>query len=187
MTEIAGRPPDPIGPVEYQRERTSGLREGDNFGEFSPAVRIEDFSSRYAGLPLEAQHDIIIASQGVVEEELASHSKQNIRLVRRRWAATTNALGVPTMAVAVRLAIHIGAIDVTRPAQPTDERTRLDIGQYRLLDLLSRGYTNAQVKRLMGISDSTTKEIKRKIYERLGASNMAHAVRRAYELGIFEL
>lgn len=56
--------------------------------------------------------------------------------------------------------------------------------QTEVLELASRGYTNAHIAREMFIAQTTVWDHMKRLREALGARDRAHAVRRGFELGI---
>ena len=65
-----------------------------------------------------------------------------------------------------------------RPGTPLTER------ETQILDLASRGCSNATAGARLYLSEDTVKTYMRKIFVRLGAHDRAHAVRRGFELGL---
>ena len=55
------------------------------------------------------------------------------------------------------------------------------------LDLLARGLTNRQIGRELHLSTDAVKTRMSRLYRSLGVHNRAHAVVRAYELGLLTL
>jgi DNA-binding NarL/FixJ family response regulator len=54
-----------------------------------------------------------------------------------------------------------------------------------VLDGISRGLSNREISRQLGLSENTVKSHVRQLFSRLGVHERAHAVARAYRMGIF--
>lgn len=59
--------------------------------------------------------------------------------------------------------------------------------QRQCLVLMSHGLTNAAIGRRMGLSPDTVKTHLYQAFKRLEVHDRAHAVRRCFELGIFQV
>jgi len=56
--------------------------------------------------------------------------------------------------------------------------------ELRVLDLVSRGYSNNQIGQKLFISENSVKTALRSLYVRIDARDRAHAVRLGFELGL---
>lgn len=63
----------------------------------------------------------------------------------------------------------------------------LDEGEVLILDLLSRGRTNAQIGRLVDLSEDNVKGRLRKMFCKLEVTDRAHAVRAGFQHGYLRL
>jgi DNA-binding NarL/FixJ family response regulator len=91
------------------------------------------------------------------------------------------------LADAIRAA-HRGELPDPRPAsggpQPAAASRGLSHRELEVLGLVRQGFTNAEIGRLIGISERTTRWHVAAIMEKLGAAGRAQAVARGFETGL---
>ena len=94
-------------------------------------------------------------------------------------------LGVKTIAQAVRISIEAGIIpiEVDEEAQAPKLKPRT----IKVLSLISEGLINEEIAQNMKVHRNTVVNHVDKIKQELTAENRPHAVRRAFETGVFEL
>jgi len=73
---------------------------------------------------------------------------------------------------------------VTSSPQPTSARRGLSHRELEVLGLVRQGFTNAEIGRLVGISERTTRWHVAAIMEKLGAADRTQAVARGFETGL---
>jgi DNA-binding CsgD family transcriptional regulator len=59
--------------------------------------------------------------------------------------------------------------------------------ELRTLDLMSRGQSNPQIAKTLYMSEDAIKSRVRSIFDKVGARDRAHAVRRGFELGLLSV
>ncbi len=67
------------------------------------------------------------------------------------------------------------------------EHPRLSVRQREILGLISSGYSTAEIAIRTGITEDTVKSHVKRIFDRLGARNRAHAVTRGFQLGLLSI
>lgn len=62
--------------------------------------------------------------------------------------------------------------------------TLLSTREAHVLTGMSHGHTNAGIGRTLGLSEDAIKTYARRLYQKLGVADRAHAVRRGFEFGL---
>jgi len=114
---------------------------------------------------------------------------------RGAWAA----LPAAVTAAELRLAVHAvaGGLAVVHPSllplllsdlpDPGEEVAALSERERGVLDLLSKGFSNPEIARLLGISEHTVKFHTSAVYAKLGVANRTEAVRAGIRAGAIHL
>ena len=141
-----------------QRERPDvALIEADPSGWDAPALAAKLRAGRLAARVL-----------GLCAPDCPCH------LVSTRWVGRGTlvppAAGVHAVLDAIRLA--------------TRQRTILTDRELEVLRLIGAGHTGGEISRLLGISQRTVDNYKRRIFQKLGVQSKAHAVANAARLGL---
>jgi len=76
---------------------------------------------------------------------------------------------------------------VTRRLAETDDHGMLSRREVEALSLVRQGFTNAEIGRLLGISERTARSHLEVIMRKLGASDRAAAVARGFETGVLKV
>src|SRR5919198_1928050 len=76
----------------------------------------------------------------------------------------------------------LAVLDAIRLA--TRQRTILTDRELEVLRLIGAGHTGGEISRLLGISQRTVDNYKRRIFQKLGVQSKAHAVANAARLGL---
>jgi DNA-binding CsgD family transcriptional regulator len=75
---------------------------------------------------------------------------------------------------------------VTIPELPPRVKTSLTKRELQVLDLMSRGFRNANIAPILGIGEKTVEAHRHRAFQFLDARNGAHAVRVAFERGLLK-
>jgi len=122
--------------------------------------------------------DVVAAVQrgadAVVDaDDLADHLPQAVQVVRRGGVALS-----PLQAAAVAAALRSADLDAGKP--------RLSKREDEILQLISQGRSVKQTAMALGIAPKTVENLQGRLFRKLEARNRAHAVARAYELGLID-
>jgi DNA-binding NarL/FixJ family response regulator len=83
-----------------------------------------------------------------------------------------------------------GPVPGTLSSVVTDRDVQVGLGisrrEMQVLDAMSEGMSNAAIGRELYLSSNTVKSLARRVFCKLGVHERAHAVARAYRLGLFE-
>lgn len=140
--------------------------------------------------------DFGLSPEALLELELASRGYNITEAARKRWVSpeTTNyhrdnilsAMGVARMSEAVREGWRVGLL---LPMLTSEQKARIEPLtpiQFRVLKQASMGLTQPEIAKMYMVGVNTIKFHNKRIYRKLGAKNIAHAVRIGCELGLFE-
>ena len=129
--------------------------------------------------------ELVYLSQGYSERERASIQNIRVNNVKSRLVRVKKVLGARTRPEAVALGIQRGFIPIQVEEDP--DFKRLSWMENRVLSYSADGWTTTQIGEYYDISPNTVDRYYEEIRAKLGVSNMPHAVRRAFEFGIFKV
>jgi DNA-binding CsgD family transcriptional regulator len=166
-------------PCSYP-DRTGDLRSIVKIGDFYSARQWHSVGTR-CGLnrPSGFEHDLMLtlpAPPGPV-----AGPGRTVRLIFLRGPGPDFSERDRALLTLLRPHLHQAHLDAERRRHPVP---RLTPRQKDLLRLLSAGYTNTQIARLLGISEGTVRTHLENIYTRLSVSSRTAAVTRASSNGI---
>lgn len=105
--------------------------------------------------------------------DLADHLPHAVQVVRSGGVVLS-----PSQAAAVAAALRRADLDAGKP--------RLSKRESEILQLISQGHSVKQTAIELGIAPKTVENLQGRLFRKLEARNRAHAVARAYELGLIE-
>lgn len=105
--------------------------------------------------------------------DLADHLPYAVQVVRSGGVVLS-----PSQAAAVAAALRRADLDAGKP--------RLSKRESEILQLISQGHSVKQTAIELGIAPKTVENLQGRLFRKLEARNRAHAVARAYELGLIE-
>lgn len=128
-------------------------------------------------------NELTAASQGLNAEETGKHRRVSKNTVETHRRHILHKLEARIMAHAVRKAADAGILIIPKEDKPRFDK--LGSAELEVLDLGSQGYTRQEIADIRGVAFETVRSQYRRIFKKLNAHNVTHAVRRAYEVGIF--
>lgn len=134
------------------------------------------------------QHDILdFTSLGCTVKDMSAEFNCEVEQVAEVQAELLDLFAAPNMAAAVNRAIQLKKLEVEQQPEPARVQS-LTERQLGVLGFIAAGFSNKQIGQIFGKQHSTfQKNVIRPIFGKIGANGRTHAVRRSYELGIFEL
>lgn len=126
-----------------------------------------------------------LSSHGLSTKVCANFRSVTFATIAAQRKRAISKLGARNTTHAVRIAFELGILIPEVREDGLIEESSLSTKEYLTLELASLGLTNEQIAMRRRRSVETVKSQKKKILGKLNATNSAHAVRRAYEVGIF--
>jgi DNA-binding NarL/FixJ family response regulator len=129
--------------------------------------------------------ELISASMGTKVKERAEGTDRHPGTVERRRCDIEKRLGVKTMSHAVRAGIVSQIIPVEQEIYYPSPSLGGDAKH--ALVMISHGFSDEVISRIMKVSPTTVRNRLKDASEDLEACNRPHAVRRAFEIGLFKI
>jgi DNA-binding CsgD family transcriptional regulator len=126
--------------------------------------------------------ELDLASRGYTADEVARYEFYDKRTVHRHRGHAVRSMGAKTTAEAIRLAIDSGLLPVEHSR---DGFINLSPAELHILELAANGLNRPEIAHVRTASAHTVRTQMRSIYYKINVKNVNHAVRRAFELGIF--
>ena len=156
--------------------------------EQTPIVPVYATAVRPEALPAlsEAQYVVFdLTSRGLSGPEVAEQLLYSYPAIKSRKDLILQKLGARNMAQAVDIGIDGRALDITVEPPDDPKLRRLPPAELRALELAAQGFEVAQSAQARGVALQTIKSARLSIIEKFEARNIVHAIRIAYERGIF--
>lgn len=136
------------------------------------------------GLTEQEERLVILASQGGTVEEVAPIMEMTPDEIGDLRDGVIDKLSVVNMAAAVNVCIRRQVI----PIEVSPRQMNLTEREIKVLALINKGASSSQIASALNKkSDSSMKNISKKLFRKLGANGRTNSVRRAYETGVFSL
>jgi DNA-binding CsgD family transcriptional regulator len=125
------------------------------------------------------------ASQGETIKQAAQKDFNAEQTIKFHRTSILRKLGANGIAQAVNIALNTGILTVNNEAIGTATAHEPLSSREREMLIASAWRPNAKVASSFGVEKSTVKFHKTNLFRKLGAANLAHAVRLGYEYGYF--
>lgn len=135
------------------------------------------------GLTLKQLHALQMTANGARDRQIADEEGVSKRIVNDRKNTARNLLGARTIPQAVVEAIMSGLIGFEAG---TGEPPLLTPLESRILQGYALGRTSQELASMYGLDNNTVTSRQDGLREKLGAKNQVHAMKRAFELGVFK-
>ena len=129
--------------------------------------------------------ELAAASYGLSADEAAKARVVGLKTVRTHRREIIKKFGT-TMAGAVNRAILCGMLEV-EPREPDGWVKSITPREMEILDCIAAGLKNAEIAEQLNIATRTVCDYSHKLLRELGAKNRVHAVRKAYEYGLYSV
>jgi DNA-binding CsgD family transcriptional regulator len=128
--------------------------------------------------------ELIYLSKGYSQEQRAAIQDLEPSTVKKRIRRIKVEMGTRTRPQAVAEGIRLGYIPIQVETEPSFDR--LSWMEERVLSYSAAGWSSIEIAEHYNISPNTVDRYYEQIRKKLGSHNMPHAVRRAFEVGIFK-
>jgi DNA-binding CsgD family transcriptional regulator len=172
---------DSGGLEPQQKERIVNLADGvisiARMGLLRPPSKKWEFA-QYSRLELEYM------SRGITETQASSMRNISLQTIKGRLVTIKKYFGTNTRSQMVSEAINRGFLAIEPDASDCPEISSMNL---HVLSFAASGSTTAEIAGYYDISSNTVGRHYEEVRAKLGARSMPHAVRRAYELGLFKV
>ena len=185
MEDLADLDRDVIGSGDFSRSSSALAQTAGEVTLAGAYIRETDGRSVIILNPKEVE-TLELASQGLSVGESAKERGIPADTIKSQRKEYLRKLGAKSTANAVRIGIEAGIIPITFDEYGLPGANRLTPALLDVLELAAQGFSVQETAEKRGVSIETIKTHRKDIIRKLGAENIVHSVRRAYEAGIFD-